>query len=199
MEKWEMVKIYDKDGKPIKVDGQEDIPEDTMLAINPDTGEQWNDIVDANVVGICPFKDLREQSKYDKNLWKELMEVGNNLESNTKNLEHELPAPFVETIIQTLAVYGASQATISQAVFDLTEAKYRIFDWLGMCLTGRLEVDPSHGVYQCIVNMVKLYIAQKHVGGWAWWLRGHDMFVQDPEYCKDCIDSYEDWMKEQLA
>ena len=38
MEKWEMVKIYDKDGKPIKVDGQEDIPEDTMLAINPDTG-----------------------------------------------------------------------------------------------------------------------------------------------------------------
>ena len=127
------------------------------------------------------------------------MEVGHNLESNTKNLEHELPAPFVETIIQTLAVYGASQATISQAAFDLTEAKYRIFDWLGMCLTGRLEVDPSHGVYQCIVNMVKLYIAQKHVGGWAWWLRGHDMFVQDPEYCKDCIDSYEGWMKEQLA
>ena len=41
--------------------------------------------------------------------------------------------------------------------------KDRIFDWLGMCLTGRLEVDPSHGVYQCIVNMVKLYIAQKHV------------------------------------
>ena len=48
-----MVKIYDKDGKPIKVDGQEDIPEDTMLAINPDTGEQWNDIADANVLGIC--------------------------------------------------------------------------------------------------------------------------------------------------
>ena len=71
MEEWKMVKIYDKDGKPIKVDGQEDIPEDTMLAINPDTGEQWNDIADSNVLGICPFKDLREQSKYDKDLWKE--------------------------------------------------------------------------------------------------------------------------------
>lgn len=193
------MKIKDKDGKPIRVDGSDDIPDDTVVAFNPETGEQWNDITDANQIGICFFKDLRDQSKYDKELWKKLMQVGLKLESNTKNLEHELPAPFVETILGTLSIYGADGKIIDRMIHDLTVAKYRIFDWLGMCLTGRLEVDPSHGAYQCIESMVKLYIAQSHVGGWAWWLRGHDMLAQEPSHCQDCIDSYEDWMKEQLT
>ena len=193
------MKIKDKDGKPIRVDGSDDIPDDTVLEFNPETGEQWNDITDANQVGICFFKDLRDKSKYDKELWKKLIRVGLKLEGKTKNLEHELPAPFVETILATLSIHGADNTIIDRMTHDLRDGKFRIFDWLGMCLTGRLEVDPSHGAYQCIESMVKLYIAQKHVGGWAWWLRCHDMLEQTPSHCQDCIDSYEKWMKEQLT
>ena len=54
--------------------------------------------------------------------------------------------------------------------------------------------DPA--VQLVIYNMAKLYIAQKNLGGFAWWLRGHDLDVETPARCQDCIESYKNWKEE---
>ena len=65
-----------------------------------------------------------------------------------------------------------------------------------MCYTGRLEQDENYfesSVFKGVEKMVKLYIFQNHVGGFAWWLRGHDMEIEEPARCEDCIESYNSW------
>ena len=133
--------------------------------------------------------------QYDEKLHSKLLTCGRSLEK--KSNVHGLEKPFVETILATLDYFGASKAQLGLVHFDLVQAQYKIFDWLGMAYTGRIE-DPNDSsatksVHDCIENMIKLYLAQKHVGGFAWWLRGHDLQVEKPNRCVDCIKSYDDW------
>jgi len=130
-------------------------------------------------------------------LHSELLEKGKKLEKGTT---HKLEPPFIETIIKTLEYFGADSGQLGQVAFDLLRAKYKIFDWLGMCYTGRLERDDEFfssyyetKVFKTIEKMVKLYLLQNHVGGFAWWLRGHDLDVEEPTRCEDCIESYDSW------
>ena len=135
-----------------------------------------------------------EKPKYDEGLHAELLEVGTKIE---KKMTHQLPKPFVGTILGTLEFFGASSAQLAQAKMDLTFAKFKIWDMLGIWYTGGL-VHAKGEVFDCIEKMVKLYILQKHVGGWAWWLRGHDLQIEEPSECQDCKDSYDSWLKEIL-
>lgn len=130
---------------------------------------------------------------YDIELHTKLLQVGRKLEKGTI---HKLEAPFIETLLATLDYFQADKRQLGQVHFDLTVAKYKIFDWLGMCYTGRLDANKGSPVFDCIEKMVKLYVLQNHVGGFAWFLRGHDLDIEDVKYCKDCIKSYEDWKKE---
>ena len=132
-------------------------------------------------------------TEYNSALWHELVTTGKKLETRTT---HNLPRPFVNTILGTLEYFGASQRQLKSAYFDLIIAKYKIYDWLGMCLTGRLDTEKTDRLYTCIEKMTELYIKQEHVGGWAWWLRGHDMDVSTIFKCQDCIQSYDEWIKE---
>ena len=135
---------------------------------------------------------MTTESQYDEKLWRELVEVGKTLEKGTT---HPLPKPFVGTVIATLDYFGATEQELAMTKFDLLAAKYKIWDWLGMCLTGRIDRDSS--IYPTIVKMAKLYILQKNVGGWAWWLRGHDLDVISEVFkCDDCNTSYKTWMRE---
>lgn len=139
-----------------------------------------------------------ETIQYDEQLHSTLLEVGRELETR---VSHELELPFVESIMATLDYFGANQAQMSLIKFDLLRAQYKIFDFLGMAYTGRLN-DPSDSiasqqVHNAIEKMVKLYILQKHVGGFAWFLRGHDLDIEEPSRCEDCIKSYDEWRAEQ--
>lgn len=131
---------------------------------------------------------------YDQELHSKLLIVGRKLEKTTA---HKLEDSFIETILNTLEYYGASKAQLSLAGFDLFNAKYKIFDWLGMAYSGRIQDQndsiATKSAHNCIEKMVKIYIYQSHVGGFAWWLRGHDLDVEDPMRCEDCIKSYEYW------
>ncbi len=132
--------------------------------------------------------------EYNKELHSQLLSCGKSIERSNV---HGLEKPFVETILATLDFFGATKAQLGLVHFDLVQAQYKIFDWLGMAYTGRIE-DPNDSsatksVHDCIENMIKLYLAQKHVGGFAWWLRGHDLQVEKPSRCVDCIKSYDDW------
>ncbi len=129
---------------------------------------------------------------YNEELHAKLLEVGKVLEVG---VTHTLEEPFIKTIAGTLDFFGATREQVGLATFDLGKAKYKIWDALGMWYTGRLNADGE--LLLCLEKLIKLYIFQNHVGGWAWWLRGHDLEIEEPGRCEDCIESYETWQEEQ--
>jgi len=129
---------------------------------------------------------------YNQQLHAELLELGKKLETH---ITHTLEKPFCETIVATLEFFGASEIQKRQAVVDLFQAKFKIWDLLGIWYTGGLHAEGE--LFDCVENLVKLYILQKHVGGFAWWLRGHDLEIEKPSHCEDCIESYDTWKKEE--
>ena len=131
--------------------------------------------------------------EYDTELWEDVVKTGKKLE---RGITHKLSNPFIDTIISTLEYYGATSSQLEQVQVDLLIAKYKIWDWLGMCLSGRLDTRPGDSVYKCIKKMCQLYVIQNNVGGWAWWLRGHDLDIEFPSRCEDCIKSYQCWLDE---
>ena len=175
----------------------DEIDNNTIIATDKDD-KQLNDITDPNVRGTCFFKDLRDQSKFDPKLHHELLKVGDKLEKGAPNdpLVNTMPVEMIQGIVETLKYFGLSEELAKKAYWDLTVAKYRIWDWLGMCYTGRLEVEHDSELFSCVEKMVKLYIMQNDVGGFCWFLRGHDLECEEPHRCKDCIRSYKDWMED---
>lgn len=131
------------------------------------------------------------KQEYDSKLHAEMCEVGRKLE---KKQTHQLPKPFLNAMLGTMEYYGATEAQLKQAKFDLFFAKYKIWDALGMWYTGRLNAKGQ--LLKCLEHFCKIYIAQNHVGGFGWWLRGHDLDVEEPSHCEDCIESYKSWLTE---
>ena len=129
---------------------------------------------------------------YDLKLWKEMMKVGRQTE---KGQIHKMPTPMINAIVQTLQFFGLDDNNAKQAYWDLKAAKYKIYDWLGMGYTGRI-LDSQPELLEPVEKLVKLYILQKDVGGFCWFLRGHDLQVEEPHRCNDCIDSYKNWLDE---
>ena len=141
---------------------------------------------------INKLDDMNKES-----LWEELIKVGKEIEPGTPgNPTHSMPVPMINAIVETLRFFGLDDSGCKLAYWDLLQAKYRIWDWLGMCYTGRLEVKADSQVFHCIEMMVKLYIEQKDVGGFCWFLRGHDLEVEEPHRCEDCIKSYKEWVED---
>jgi len=131
---------------------------------------------------------------YDQKLHSALLEVGRKVE---KSQTHSLESPFINAVLGTLEYFGASNEQLTLVKFDLCVAKYKIYDWLGMAYTGRyqIEKDPlaSQTFFETIEKLVKLYVLMKNVGGFGWFLRGHDLDVEEPARCEDCIKSYNEW------
>lgn len=171
-----------------------------VIAMDKD-GNQLNDIEDPNVEGFCFIKKLREESpEYDRKLWNELIHIGKIIEPRIEGETYgmnNLSKPFINAIMGTLQYYGATEKQLNQIHQDLAVARYRLWDWLGMCYTGALWAKGQ--TFKCIENMVKLYIYQENVGGFCWWLRDHDLDVEEPHRCGDCINSYRNWMKDTKA
>ena len=110
------------------------------------------------------------------------------------------PNPMIEVFINTMIYYGAGNDVVKQMKHDMYIARYRLWDLLGMYYTGALcntQGIPINGqTFECVEKMVKLYIKMKDVGGFFWFLRGHDLDVEKPKRCKGCIKSYKDWVAE---
>jgi len=130
-------------------------------------------------------------AKYNEEKHGRLLEVGRKIE---KGVTHKLEPPFIDTILGTLEFFGADDKDIGQAVFDLKAAKYKIWDWLGFSYDSKYNQDKP--IFVGLDKLVDLYIKMENVGGFAWFLRGHDLQVEEPHKCKDCIKSYEDWKNE---
>ena len=171
-------------------------------------------------------KMREQSPEFDKKLWNELIRIGKDLEKDSEPdfgmldlpLEYEVDGiekskldlgdtmpdesrikyrknPMVEVFINTLKYYGIDESQVRQIKDDMYIARYRLWDLLGMYYTGALWGAKGQ-IFECIEKMVKLYIEMKDVGGFFWFLRGHDLDVEDPKHCDDCIKSYKDWVAE---
>lgn len=80
-------------------------------------------------------------TNYNKELWKEIMEIGKEKEPVSKGIANKFNQDDVTTIIATMDFFGATNVWIQQTYYDLTVPKYRLFDLLGMCLMSRNDDD----------------------------------------------------------
>jgi hypothetical protein len=76
---------------------------------------------------------------YNSKLWHELLENG---EKNQSNKEiNVLDLSDIETIVATIDFFNGSNIWFKQTILDLKVCKYRVFDWLAMCVNGRNDDD----------------------------------------------------------
>ncbi len=133
----------------------------------------------------------------DKQLYEQLKTVGHAVE---KDERHSLESPFIDSIVGTLDYFGVGRKHLVITNTILREDRIKIYDYLGLCLNGSLDLpeDPisNRNLRETIRKLAKLYIEQKHVGGFGWWLRGHDLDIEQPCRCEDCIKSYDNWHNE---
>lgn len=54
-------------------------------------------------------------------------------------LANNLRKDEVETIVAAAEFFGASDTDLKQVFFDLSVPRFRVFDWLAMCVMGRVE------------------------------------------------------------
>ena len=80
-------------------------------------------------------------TEYNKELWKEIMEIGKKKEPSSKGIANKFNQDDVNTIIATMDFFGATDVWMKQTYYDLTIPKYRLFDWLAMSLMGRNDDD----------------------------------------------------------
>jgi len=125
---------------------------------------------------------------YNYKKHQKLIEVGSQIEQGTT---HKLEPPFIDSILGTLDFFGASDIERNQFISDLKFAKFKIWDFLGMNYDS--EYMQSKPVYSGLDKLVDLYIRMENVGGFAWFLRGHDLEIEEPKKCEDCIKSYSEW------
>lgn len=137
---------------------------------------------------------MKEHNNNDKELYDELKKVGQTIEQSER---HTLESPFIDSIVATLDYYGVGQAHLQATNTILRQDKMKIYDFLGLALRGNLNTDEdqvsNRNFNEAVRTLTKLYIKQGHVGGFAWWLRGHDLDIEKPSHCDDCIKSYDDW------
>ena len=135
----------------------------------------------------------------DNQLYQELKQVGSDIEKHESI--NKLESPFIDSLVATLDYFNVSPKHLKLTNYLLKVERMKIVDYLGMAFTDRFNLKNDEAgnfnFKQIISTMVKLYVLQKNVGGFAWWLRGHDLDIEKPSYCKDCIESYATWHEEQ--
>ena len=80
-------------------------------------------------------------TNYNKEIWNEIIEIGKKKEPSSKGIANKFNQDDVNTIVATMDFFGATDVWLQQTYYDLTKPKYRLFDWLAMCLMSRNDDD----------------------------------------------------------
>jgi hypothetical protein len=73
-------------------------------------------------------------------LWKTIMQGKKIAGRSIKNVFDDAD---ITTIIATMDFFDADKASMQQTYFDLTVCKYRMFDFLAMCVMGRIKSETA--------------------------------------------------------
>jgi hypothetical protein len=74
--------------------------------------------------------------KYNGELWDEIIKNGRKNDEH-KDIANILTKEDVKTIVATAEFFDASDIWLRQIFYDLMIPKFRVFDWLAMCIMGR--------------------------------------------------------------
>lgn len=129
-------------------------------------------------------KDWLEEHPYEEinldgaDLHDKLLEVGREVEPKEGGIANNLSDDEVETILGTVHFFDGpeNKATI-QTKRDLTQAQYRVFDWLGMMIDTDWNNDSLNWMFD---TLAKIYIQEKSVSGFIHQLRMRDLQVEMP-------------------
>ena len=77
-----------------------------------------------------------EKVDIERKLWKKVIEKGKKQE---KGLTHNLSDDEIATIVATASALGVNRNFLAQLIWDLTVARYKLWDEIGMLLTGRYK------------------------------------------------------------
>lgn len=87
---------------------------------------------------------------------------------------HDLAEPDLETVLG-MARFLVEDGYFDQVVYDLSTARYRIFDWIAMLLQGR-----DDGNDRLTQVMASAYIRSNDLEGFVQNLRTHDYQIEEP-------------------
>ncbi len=86
---------------------------------------------------------MEQKSKFEiptkEKLWGFVVEKGREIESGYQ--ANKFDKDDVTTIIATMEFFNVTDVWLKQTYYDLTIPKYRLFDWLGMCVMSRNDDD----------------------------------------------------------
>ncbi|WP_299315034.1 hypothetical protein [uncultured Halomonas sp.] len=81
---------------------------------------------------MSTWSDVMAMKANDTRHYPKPSEVANNLSDSE-----------ILTITATMEFFGATDEDIQQTLFDLSLARFRIFDWLAMAVMGRIDCKPA--------------------------------------------------------
>ena len=143
------------------------------------------------------------------NLRKQICKLGKTIEHDIthnlmiKDMGPERPYGYATPVIATLEYFGASKNQINQVHYDLVVAKYKIWHALSLWLDQGLAVPDESGdpdLTYVVEKFAKIYLVQKHVGGWARYLETHDIEfegIKDIKHDEACIEDYNEIIEQQ--
>ena len=102
---------------------------------------------------------------YNKVLWRQILELGKKQELSVEDGGsgcNALDKDDVTTIIATMEFFNATDTWMKQTYYDLVMPKFRVFDWLAMCVMARNDDNRKQNELALKV-LVHSYIKSKGV------------------------------------
>ena len=79
-------------------------------------------------------------------VWTQVVDLGSKdkrHQTPPNQVANDLKDDEITTILTIIDFFGADQRDLQQVKFDLKTVRYRVFDWLGMCIMGRIDCEPA--------------------------------------------------------
>jgi len=99
------------------------------------------------------LKVISMQELKGREAWNQVMQLRTK-ETRTKGIANTLGDDEITTILATMEFFGASNYFLKQTIFDLKRARYRLFDWIAMCLNGRWHYEKNDDYNKVVVKVI---------------------------------------------
>jgi hypothetical protein len=78
-------------------------------------------------------------------IWKKIMSFKNKETRVVNGVQNTLKRDELSIIYASMEFWGANELFLKQTMFDLSIPKFRVFDYLAMCICGRCTGYPGGG------------------------------------------------------
>jgi len=120
---------------------------------------------------------------YNADLWEKILETGKEKE---KGITNKLTGDGLEAILATMMQFNASEIWLQQTYWDLKTAKYKVYDWLAMCVMSRNDDDRERNNIPLKILVNSYLKAEGDV----------EKFIEDLRYSD--YDEDESWQKIEI-